>query len=898
MSMSEHRVEPKGGLLQALLSFFNRLLELLRGRRPPVAIGPRVTGFTPTQGQQGTLIEIQGSGFAAARADNHVRVGGVAAWVVTASATRLRVITGVATQSGPVEVEVGGFTGHGPHNFSVSPYPSPGSTDDGPPILYLGAGAGSAADLPPTGTIRLLVVPVHAADRVPANPANVHTTITNHFTDAGTYYLQASYNALTINVTVATWHQLSGNFADYVPASTESWAPNIDPNALPRLHAEAAQAAESQGHDLDNFDMMAVVLFTNGQFIRGWGNMSESSFSYQNTALGLNINVSVGHAVNLLDVHEDADPGRCAHEIGHNIVHGGAVLGEDIYSAGPPNPPGWALQCAQVFDIMGSSGNRPLFSGYYMQQLTYYSGANIVELDWDHNPRNDVYELVAHGTTQNANPNRYHLLRIKVTHGLDYYVEVRQRPDPANPAAQVFDSNIPLDGAPNSGGVVVTKVFTETVNNNQQTRLITLMHDARVLKNGDTVIDPLRTIRITVLDDNVVARPLVCRVRVEWAQNLAADPNGQFNLWLTWWDANYQSDDIWIDRQPWGTYDHHDAAGNPVGNGDHPRPNQVNHFWARVHNTGAADAQNVRLSFYAVEPPGVGDNGTWAPLQSKQIATVVHNNSAQDFVEWSPDVGRHTCLKVVAEGQLGETNLGDNWAQENVFEFEAPASSVPDPLVIPVAVRNPLKDKTIALLSLRGLPEGFIAQLPHAWVWLGPQEERKLELVVVPLWDYPTYQKKERPTANINVDGRIPHSYRDKVEPGIVPPSVMRPMGGILARVTPKQRGTIDLWEDKEYNKPVALGVRGRITPPESGQAVSVELTDPKGRLRVVQVFTEAGGNFHAGFNLTQAPSEDPYGKKPGDTEAPLAGTYRAQAFIINASRVAECASGVVEIKK
>ncbi len=31
--MSEHRVEPKGGLLQALLSFFNRLLELLLDRR-------------------------------------------------------------------------------------------------------------------------------------------------------------------------------------------------------------------------------------------------------------------------------------------------------------------------------------------------------------------------------------------------------------------------------------------------------------------------------------------------------------------------------------------------------------------------------------------------------------------------------------------------------------------------------------------------------------------------------------------------------------------------------------------------------------------------------------------------------------------------------------------------
>jgi hypothetical protein len=909
------------GLLEMIIEWIIRLPEFILSIFRP---GPRIDGFTPVQGYPGTVLEIDGAKFSATRADNHVMVGGKDALVLEASPTRLKVIATVGTETGPVRVRVGNLTGVGPYNFEVLKYPAADSEEDGPPILHMGAGKGQAGGLPSTGTIRLLVMPVHPSDRVPANPANARQAIINEFNHARTFYLQASYNTLTLgtsatnaNITVGNWHQLSGNYSEYVRLNARPgkekddwWVPNVIPGAMERLHAETAWAAEDQGHDLDDFDMMAVVIFGNGQLLRAWGDMKKSSFSYDNVAQNLHINIPVGHDVYLVDLAETANWGRIAHEIAHNIVDGGikqAALTqpEDVYLSGLIDP---KVATAEEFELMGDHDEHPLFSGFFMRQLKWYSNANIVELAWDRNPFPPPgqpaaeYDIVAHGLTQNTNPNRYHLVRIKITQGLSYYVEVRQRPDPTAATPQVFDENFDKNivpaGAANYGGAVVTAALSDVINMNQEMRLITLLHDSRVLKTGDVVTDPLRSIKISVVNDNVVARPQVCRVRVEWAQTISDDPKGQFDLWVTKWDSNYQSDDIWVDRNPWGTYDHADTAGNPVDNGDKPRPNEINHFWGRVHNSGQIDATNVRLAFYAVEPPGVGDNGNWTPLPgSPKIISVKKNDSAKDFINWTPVVGKHTCLKIVAEQQLGEVSGGNNSAQENVSDFEAAASSVPNPVIITVAVRNPLKERTVALISVRGVPEGFVAQFPHAWVWLDQRQERLFDLTVVPVCDVDYYHKQEIPRANVVVDGWIPHSYRRQMPSGDYPGSVMLPMGGITARVTPKYRSEITLEEDQDYNRPEAVGLRGEINPPIGNQPVRVDLTDPKGRLRVQQVFTNAG-HFRAVFDLTRAPSEDPLGREPGEGERPISGDYRAQAFIINAPRVAEAESNVVHLKK
>ena len=91
---------------------------------------------------------------------------------------------------------------------------------------------------------------------------------------------------------------------------------------------------------------------------------------------------------------------------------------------------------------------------------------------------------------------------------------------------------------------------------------------------------------VTVVDDQVSTNPLVCRVRVEWAQAIDDTPGGDFDLWVTPWTRGYETLDICVDRNPFGAYDFTDPAGNPTGNGDEPRPLEINRFQAAFTTRG------------------------------------------------------------------------------------------------------------------------------------------------------------------------------------------------------------------------------------------------------------------------------------------------------------------------
>lgn len=60
--------------------------------------------------------------------------------------------------------------------------------------------------------------------------------------------------------------------------------------------------------------------------------------------------------------------------------------------------------------------------------------------------------------------------------------------------------------------------------------------------------------------------------------------------------------DIWVDHDPFGTFDQaQDAVGRPDGNGDNPKPGELNHIVARVNCSGASGTSNVKVTFYSVE---------------------------------------------------------------------------------------------------------------------------------------------------------------------------------------------------------------------------------------------------------------------------------------------------------
>ena len=852
---------------------------------PSAPVGPSIVDFQPWQGYAGTLMLIVGSGFSAERGSNVVEVGGKPAKVIAAEPNRLTVITHYQTRTGSVKVTVNGVTAAGPRDFDILAWPKPSAGDDGPPYSYAGASTGSAPSsgtVPPTGTARILVVLCNPTDLVPPNPANTRQSVVNTFAQVTTFYDQASYGQLDVQVDVTTVVALLNNADYYHRANGAAGYPNIDAAVLAQLMAECAQGAVNQGFDLNNYSVMVASVYMPGLGVRAWGGWSQSNFAYDDGA-GVSINITTANPLGMIAQRHDADWGRAAHEFGHNLLDGGLVLGEDVYASDLIDP---AEATAQNFEMMGNHDSHPLFSSFYLHQLGWFDAVNIVDLVWDHNPFSHTYDLIAHGLTQDLTPDRFHMLRIKVTEGLYYFVEVRQRPDPAAPTPQVFDENIPLPvGSFPDGGVIVTKVITGELNNNHQTRLITMLQEqSRVMVTGDEAVDPLRTLRITVVNDTIQARPRVCRVRVEWAQVIADTPGGDFDLRIEPWGPGYETVDIWIDRNPFGTYDNTDGAGNPAGNGDAPRPLEINRFMARIRNDGSAAAANVKVTHYVVDPPGVGDNGNWGPLSTYTIANIPAAGSEIRSVNWVPLVGEHTCLKVAISPQLGEVSTANNSAQENVFTFQPAAHSVPEPVVMTVAVRNPLKERTLVMLSLQGVPYGYYVYFPHRWLWLDALAERKLDLLVIPSVDIREMKQRK---ADVRLFGRVPRVYSKKLDMTGFPGSWMAPIGGIMASVLPKYGSEIKLDDKVGLEKPNVVRVTGQTKPIFKDQKIRVDMTFSDGSVVFLEVLTDTKGKFSALFDLTQ--------KEKRAASLVLKKTiYVFQAHIINASQLAPADSNLV----
>jgi hypothetical protein len=889
---------------------FNVFMKPGGGSRPS---GPTVTDFTPVSGYGGTKVTIHGSGFAQTRDDNAVTVGGVPATVVSATSTELVVLVGNGAQTGPVEVTVNGSTGGGPQDFTVLPYPSPGSKTDGPPIHFEGsgkpdgggaagagtggssgagggAGGGAGATLSTTGSSEVLVSLVKPSDKDPPDATAARNDVDGLWSDAATFYDQASFGDLTLDYTLTSdWAELTGTYDDYINHSAE----NFDTSQINRLFAEAADAAGDDGEDLDEYDSFVAMMYTDGDFLRAWNMGFRENFSYSPES----IDISVSNAVSTIALGTASGWDRCAHEIGHGLVDapdalgqsdGNMVAGEDVYRSDLIDK---SVATADVFEMMGWHLDQPLFSAFFMTQLGWYDSGNtnhVRSLSWDRNPTSRTFQVVAHGRERNTNPGKCHVVELEVTDGLSYFIEVRQRPGDTD---QVFDGDIPLNGASNKGGVVVTKVLTDEVNLNQQMRFITLLHDPEVLSQGDTAIDPARDITIEVTDDAVDTRPLTCEVTVEWAQDIDPDPEGKFDLNIEPWDSNWQSPDIWVDRQPYGSYDKDtDSQGRPKGNGDKPKPGEVNKFTARIENDGSDDATGVTATYYTVEPPGIGDNGNWAPLKTVNLGTIAAGNDVDESVNWVPVVDKHTCLKVEIGEQRGETAFGNNRAQENVFEFTAPASSMPGAVTMQTAVRNPKDEETVAFLSVRNVPEGYTVQFPHQWVWLDPKEERQFELTVVPTQDYSWYRTvhAEAMTAGIILSGSVPRIYPDATgsEPEL--PTWQLPIGGVTADITPKREVELELDVRNRAEEIVTLA--GMMTPAMEDEPVSVSVTDPRDRRRVAEAVTDRSGRFEVTMDMSKpAP-----GRRGEDIEGFVPGTYRGQAYTISAPNAAETESNLV----
>jgi len=157
--------------------------------------------------------------------------------------------------------------------------------------------------------------------------------------------------------------------------------------------------------------------------------------------------------------------------------------------------------------------------------------------------------------------------------------------------------------------------------------LIQDLLDVARVEGGRMTIKPQRLSGAQVVAESVQAQePLATAAALSLRMDLPAD-----------------LPDIWVDREPIGSFDNSiDGEGRPKGNGDKPWVEHINQFTARVHVSGAMGASDVKVTFYAVSPPGVGDNGNWSPIAVKTIASIPQDGAKDAFCNWVPVVGKHT----------------------------------------------------------------------------------------------------------------------------------------------------------------------------------------------------------------------------------------------------------------
>lgn len=520
------------------------------------------------------------------------------------------------------------------------------------------------------------------------------------------------------------------------------------------------------------------------------------------------------------------------------------------------------------------TGNRnrvPLFCAQRMTDVLSWLSLgtqpthDVRELRWTPTTEIDKpFEIVAHGANRDQLPDRYHALRLIVSSGMTYWVEVRQ----VDPAGLPFDQDLLLP-ADVPGSVVVIRATDErSVVDNTFERPLQLMG---ALQPGQRVVDASRNLIITA-EAKVQSDPLSYRVRVQWNKPIPDNPSGTFDLAITPWDlTTYETPDIWVDstrRNPLGRYEFHEPGDptRPILSGDRPWVKHDNTIHARIRNTAPQKATDVWVSCYINQPPGIGDNGEWQILDTKNVAEIAgFGEQIVDFT-WRPEVGKHTCISVAILAKLGEVTERNNRSQENIAVFDSASGSSHAPVVLNAEIRNPFTVGKRVDLRVRGLPDGWHAVVDKSYAWLTGKGSCPVRAVI---WtDLQTY--------GLEPDGEGERLALPRLEGWTDDIDHYRPIGGILAPVRAVPGVTITFETDAGGG---AIYVTGKLTPPARDVPIVAELRDEAGRSYLLYTASNQQGRFtaatpDAGLNL------DP-------------GRYTVQVFTSGSPHAAETESEV-----
>lgn len=528
---------------------------------------------------------------------------------------------------------------------------------------------------------------------------------------------------------------------------------------------------------------------------------------------------------------------------------------------------------AAAWCISGSSGNAPLFCAQRLTDaldcLKIGTGPaeNVRQLVWTPTTQIDqTFDIIAHGVSEDTDPNRIHVLRLVVSKAMTYWVEVRQRA----PAGLLFDQAIPVVPAGAPGCVLVTRATDEaSIVDNTFERPVQLMG---VLQPGGTVVDASRNLVITVASQ-IQANPLAYRVRIQWNQPIPDNSDGAFDLTITPWDLNtFETPDIWIDstRNQDDVYEFSEPGdpSKPILSGDRPWVKHPNKIKARIRNTGPLQVDDIYVTCYVNSPPGIGDNGEWQTLETRSVASIAgHSETIVEF-NWVPEVDKHTCISVAALPKLGEVTGRNNRAQENVAVFDSASGSSHEPVILEAQVRSPFTiGKKIDVL-VRHLPDRWHAVVDHAYVWLGSKGSTPVRAVIwTDLQSFGLEGERGERLAKPTVEGWTfdGHYYR--------------PIGGILAPVRAVPGVRIEFMLEHGGG---AVYVWGHLEPRARKVPIAVEIRAESGRTWMLYETTDNNGEF-----------------SPSTPDAGItldSGRYTVQVFTGGSPHAAETESEIREI--
>jgi hypothetical protein len=560
---------------------------------------------------------------------------------------------------------------------------------------------------------------------------------------------------------------------------------------------------------------VGVIVILKGPSLRG------QSFPKETAAYYWPDNIPFFDTKGLIYLAHDASVGRVAHEIGHWL--GMDDIYEDKLDTGEIVP-----GTAQAFCLSGSHDEEPLFAGRELNdtmRILDLHPNNTQMRTWSPTAQLDeVFTIVAHHGVENTDGSRIHMLRLVASEGLIYFVETRE----LQPPGMRFDQRLPVT-AP--GQVVVTRATTAKSFSNSLERAVMLVN---VLGVNQQAVDAARNMTIRV-EEQLPGSPLAYRVRVRWNQPIAGDPSGTFDMGITPWSTEtWESVDIAIDSKLNGEgvfeFSEPGKPGVPILNGDRPWINHKNVIIAKVRNTAPGDVPEVYVSCYVTTPPGIGDNGNWALLETKLISNFKGNSEQELRFDWTPKAGGHTCIKIAILPMQGEINTDNNSAQENVAVFDSTAASSHQPVVLSAEVRSPFSVIRKVDLAVRGLPLGWHAVVEHDWVWL---EGKGIHPVRAVIWT-------DR-DSNAPLDVPIPPDAFPRIEGWTDFDHRYIPIGGILAPVRAVKRVEI---HTQAVDRHGAYVIYGNLVPPVANVPLAIEVTHESGHMTLFYSATDSSGSY------------------------------------------------------